>query len=38
MLQTRTGQGIEEVMAQMPYGLYIIGSLGGEEANGMMAD
>jgi flavin reductase (DIM6/NTAB) family NADH-FMN oxidoreductase RutF len=38
MVQTRTGQEIEEVMAQMPYGLYIVGSLGEDEANGMMAD
>ena len=39
MLQTRTThQEIEEVMAEMPYGLYIVGSQGGDEANGMMAD
>jgi flavin reductase (DIM6/NTAB) family NADH-FMN oxidoreductase RutF len=38
MVQTRTGHEIEEVMAQMPYGLYIVGSLGDGEPNGMMAD
>ncbi len=39
MLQTKTtDQELEDVMAQMPYGMYIVGSRGRDEANGMMAD
>lgn len=29
---------VEQALAAMPYGLYIVGSVAGDEANGMMAD